>query len=72
MENFQAGIHIRTLYKYYAYIREAISFYFQKLLPIIKLIQFDGPILEMDEVFLGAKKKDPRGRNPAISQIVFG
>ena len=69
MENFQAGIHIRTLYKYYAHIREAISFYFQNFLPIIKL---DGPILEMDEVFLGAKKKDPRGRNPAISQIVFG
>ena len=60
---------MRTLYKYYGYIRECISFYFEKILPILKL---EGPIIEIDEVFLGVKKKDARGREPAISQIVFG
>ena len=51
------------------YIRECVSFYLEKFLPILKL---EGSIIEIDEVFLGAKKKDPRGRKPAISQNVFG
>ena len=36
------------------------------------VIHLDGPIIEIDEMWLGAKKKDPRGRNPAISQLIFG
>ena len=36
------------------------------------VIYLDGPIIEIDEMWLGAKKKDTRGRKPAISQLILG
>ena len=36
------------------------------------VIPFHGSTIEIDEMFLGAKKKRPHGRNPAPSCIVFG
>ena len=36
------------------------------------VIPFRGSTIEIDEMFLGAKKKGPHGRNPAPSCIVFG
>ena len=62
-------IYDRSFYKYYTNFRESLSYYFQNFMPVIHL---DGPIIEIDEMWLGAKKKDPRGRKPAISQLIFG
>ena len=46
-----------------------LSHYFQLYIPLLPL---EGPIIELDEMFLGPKKRGPHGCNPAPSCIVFG
>ena len=36
------------------------------------LITLHGPIIEIDELWCGGKKRDSRGRNVAPSTLVFG
>ena len=57
------------IYAHFAFLRSTLSEYFEKFIP---LIPFQGSTIEIDEMFLGAKKKGRHGRNPAPSCVVFG
>ena len=63
IENATIALSSSSIYLQFAYFRSLISDYFQKYMPILPL---RGDIIEIDEIFLGAKKKGPNGRNPAL------
>ena len=63
------AISSSLIYQHFSYLISTLSSYFQRFMPIIP---FDGQTIEIDEMFLGAKKKGSHGRNPAPSCLVFG
>ena len=63
IENPTLALSSTSIYPQFAYFRSLIFDYFQKYMPIFLL---RGDIIKIDEMFLGAKKKGPNGRNPAL------
>jgi len=69
INEFIETIDNSSVYKYNQFFREVASNFIAAYLPIINL---PGPIHEIDEMDLGAKRKGGRGRYPVRAKIVFG
>jgi hypothetical protein len=57
-----------TIRRYFGYLRKAVGMYLSAYLPIIQL---PGPV-EIDETFIGARRRGDHGRIPGKHLTVFG
>ena len=58
----------KSLSNYFAILRKMVSVFLVEFLP---MIQLPGPV-EVDETFIGARRRGDHGRIPARHLVVFG
>ena len=68
LRNIGCTISLKTVYTYFDSLRTIISDYIKDYLPLIEL---EGAI-EIDETFIGAKRRTDHGRIPKSHHTVFG